>query len=424
MQYKDVVAMPAEKPLTPKRPNLLFRTLVKIASASELKATHFVCDASDLNKVNQPCLILMNHSSFIDLKIASTVLYPRKFNIVMTSDGFVGKRWLMRNLGCIPTEKFITDAALVRNMVKCLRTLKTSVLLFPEASYTFDGTATPLPHGVGKLVKYLQVPVVMIRTHGAFLRDPLYNNLQTRKVDVSANVKYLLTPQQISELSADEINNVLKEQFTFDSFAEQQQNGIVVDEPFRADYLDRVLYKCPHCLAEGRMEGAGSTLVCKNCNKSYTLDIHGFLRSDDNCEFSLVSDWYRWQRECVRQELLNNTYLLDIDVDIIVKKGIKAVYKVGEGHLRHDINGFSLTGCDGQLNYFQPPEVSYSLYSDFYWYEIGDVICIGNSEMLYYCFPKNVRDVVAKTRLATEELYKIVQNAKTRNYMKSENEQT
>ena len=39
----------------------------------------------------EPCLYLMNHSSFIDLKIASTILYPRPFNIVCTSDGFVGR---------------------------------------------------------------------------------------------------------------------------------------------------------------------------------------------------------------------------------------------------------------------------------------------------------------------------------------------
>jgi hypothetical protein len=35
------------------------------------------------------------------------------------------------------------------------------------------------------------------------------------------------------------------------------------------------------------------------------------------------------------------------------------------------------------------------------------MICIGNHTALYYCFPKTDRDVVAKARLAAEELYKI-----------------
>ena len=31
----------------------------------------------------------------------------------------------------------------------------------------------------------------------------------------------------------------------------------------------------------------------------------------------------------------------------------------------------------------------------------------GNSKVLYYCFPTGQQDVVAKTRLAAEELYKL-----------------
>ena len=53
------------------------------------------------------------------------------------------------------------------------------------------------------------------------------------------------------------------------------------------------------------------------------------------------------------------------------------------------------------------PVACYSAYADYYWYEIGDMICIGDQETLYYCFPQEGGDVVAKTRLATEELYKI-----------------
>ena len=90
----------------------------------------------------------------------------------------------------------------------------------------------------------------------------------------------------------------------------------------------------------------------------------------------------------------------------------KAIYMVGEGHLTHTKEGFVLTGCNGKLNYIQKPTASYSLYSDYFWYEIGDVICIGNKNVLYYCFPKNCGDVVAKTRIATEELYKLNKCAK------------
>ena len=96
-----------------------------------------------------------------------------------------------------------------------------------------------------------------------------------------------------------------------------------------------------------------------------------------------------------------------MDVDIGMLVDYKAIYMVGSGHLTHTAEGFTLTGCDGQLEYTQSPLAGYSLYADYYWYEIADVICIGNNDVLYYCFPKNAGDVVAKTRMATEELYKL-----------------
>lgn len=415
LSYDKVVSLPNEKPITPKRTSRLFRTLMKLASASDLKSTNFKCTSIGMENLGkkEPCLFLMNHSSFIDLKIAATILYPRRFNIVMTSDGFVGKRWLMRNLGCIPTNKFVTDPALVRNMTRCLKQLKTSILLYPEASYTFDGTATPLPYGLGKCVKILGVPVVMIKTEGAFLRDPLYNNLQTRQVDVSAAMEYLLSPEQIRQMSVEEINAVLRERFTFDGFRYQQEHGIVIDEPFRADGLERVLYKCPHCMSEGSTVGRGTKLTCSNCGKTYELDENGYLSAcDGDGKFNHVPDWYAWERRCVKEEIEQGRYLLDIDVNVIVMKGYKAVYDIGAGRLTHDANGFRLVAADGKLDYFQSASLSYSLYSDYLWYEIGDVICIGNNDYLYYCFPQNVKGVVAKTRLAAEELYKRISHSK------------
>ena len=69
-------------------------------------------------------------------------------------------------------------------------------------------------------------------------------------------------------------------------------------------------------------------------------------------------------------------------------------------------NGFVLTGCDGKLHYEQKPLFTHSLNSDFYWYEIGDVIGIGNADALYYCFPKD-ESSVTKARLAAEEIYRM-----------------
>ena len=161
------------------------------------------------------------------------------------------------------------------------------------------------------------------------------------------------------------------------------------------------------------MEGKGIHLTCHHCGARYELTENGYLASD-NAVFNHVPYWYNWQRREVRKELERGTYKLEVDVDIAMMVNHNAIYRVGEGHLIHTAEGFRLTGCDGKLDYTQTPLACYSLYADYYWYEIADMICIGNQDVQYYCFPKNCGDVVAKTRLATEELYKMKKARKPR----------
>ena len=411
----EVLEMKGKQQKKPARPSFFFRTLIRAVSLPDLIATRFKYKSIGMEKLSakEPCLILMNHSSFIDLKIANRILYPRKYNIVCTSDGFIGKNWLMRQIGCIPTKKFVSEVSLLHDMLYAVKKYKSSILMYPEASYSFDGTATPLPESLGRCIKLLGLPVVVIMTEGAFARDPLYNSLQLRKVEVGATVEYLLSPEEIGEMMPKQINDLLKEKFSFDNFRWQQENGIKIDEPFRADYLNRVLYKCPHCMTEGKTEGKGVELVCHACGKRYELAEDGFMRAlEGETEFPHVPDWYAWERECVRNEILDGTYRLDVAVDVYAMIDTSCIHSVGEGRLVHTREGFHLTGCDGQLDYVQKPLSSYSLYADYYWYKMGDMICVGDKDVLYYCFPKDCGDVVAKTRLASEELYKIVRAEK------------
>jgi len=414
--YEEVINKPQSKRKKPKKQTAFWRNIMYIASKAELKAIDFSFEEKNMEGIDKdtPCLYLMNHSSFTDLQIASLLLRDKQYHIVCTNDGFVGKEGLMMSIGCIPAKKFIADVNLVKDMKYAIDKLGSSVLMFPEASYSFDGTTTPLPESIAKCVKLLNVPVVMIRTKGAFLRDPLYNCLQKRNVKVSATVEKVIAKEDIKALSPKEINDILNKAFEYDHFREQHEAGIVVDETFRADGLNRALYKCPGCSKEGRMVGKGISIKCLECDSEYELTETGKLRELQSPDgktgrtFEFVSDWYAWQREEVKKEILSGDYVMDYDVDILMLSDMESIYRIGEGHLHHDKDGFVLTGCDGKLNYRQNPKSSYSLYADYFWYEQGDMISIGDGQYQYYCFPKDQANaVVAKARLATEELFKL-----------------
>jgi len=409
MTYEEVLKLPRLKRKQPMMPSLLLATVVRIVCFFTLRKIKFSYTTERMELVgDKPCLILMNHSSFTDMKLAFGIFYPKRMGIVTSVDamsGILGK--LMRFLGCTPTHKYIPDMYLVSDLKHMLHKNRTSVLMYPEAGYSFDGRTTTLPRKLGILMKRLNVPVVTVITQGAFARDPLYNMLQIRDVKVSAHVKCIATPEEIREKSVEELDALIDEAFSFDNFAWQRDNKVAIDVPFRADGLHRILYKCPHCGAENKLEGKGIHLTCSACDKKWEMDQYGQLSAlEGDTEYAHIPDWYSWQRACVRKELEGETYILNTEVDIAVQVNLDGVCMIGKGNLKHDLNGFHLTGAEGTLDYKQSAMASHTLYADYYWYEIGDVIGIGDNEFSYFCFPGP--DVsVTKARLATEELYKI-----------------
>ena len=69
MSYEEALAQPPQKHLPPRRPPLLFRALLRAVSAPDLRATHFRCERVGMERLGEeePCLVLMNQSCFLDL---------------------------------------------------------------------------------------------------------------------------------------------------------------------------------------------------------------------------------------------------------------------------------------------------------------------------------------------------------------------
>ena len=282
MDFDAVMALPRPQHKNPRKVNWFWRLLIRFLTVFGMMGTGFRYETEGFEKIgkDEPCLILMNHTCFQDMEVAYKILFPRSFNIVCSNDGFIGffglMEWLMRSIGCIPTQKFVSDVSLVRDMEYCFKTLKTSVLMYPEACYSFDGTATALPRKMGILLKKFDVPVIMIETFGAFGRNPLYNELQIRRhVPITAKARVLYTREEIREKKVQELSTGVEAAFGFDHFRWQKEQGLEITQPFRADGLHRILYKCADCGAEGQMVGKGTGITCGCCGRHHELTVLG-----------------------------------------------------------------------------------------------------------------------------------------------------
>ena len=183
-------------------------------------------------------------------------------------------------------------------------------------------------------------------------------------------------------------------------------------EPFRAEGLHKVLYQCPHCKAESQMDSKGSELFCTACGKRWELGEDGTLAAKEGeTEFAHVPDWFRWEREQVREQILKGGYSFEDEVEVYSLPRCWRFEKLGKARLTHDPQkGFVLEGFYRDQPYVvsRTPLQTNSLHIeyDYCYIKPFDCVDISTEEDSFYCYPTK-QNVVTKPAFAVEELYQL-----------------
>ncbi len=418
-EIKDYIVYPDNveiyiPPTIPNKQNKLYKNLAYFLCAVISKVC--IRKGSKIEKINMeglkpPYIVLSNHTQFADFLVSFRATHPYNFNNIATFDGFVGMAKIMEKLGCACHRKFTTDISLVRAVHKVLHDYKDILYMYPEARYTNVGTTALIPDVVGKLVKKNKVPLVIMIHNGNYLNAPFWDFRQYRKVPFRATMKQVLTAEQVQNMSADEINEVIHREMSYDDYKWQKDNNIKITEDFRADGLNKILYQCPHCMTEGEMVGKGIHLTCEKCGKVWEMTELGEMKAlDGETEFSHIPDWYEWERSNVRQQLLDGTYKYEDDVKVYSLPGVEFI-DIGNAHVTHDFeNGFVLTGHYNGHDYriHRSTKSLYTLHIEFLYKKLGmsDNFDISIKDDSFYCISER-KDIVTKLMFAVEEAYKI-----------------
>lgn len=357
-----------------------------------------------------PYLLLCNHNSFIDFKVTTVAIFPHRANYLVAIDGFIGREWLLRNVGCICKRKFTNDIVMVRHMKKVAQNGDV-IVLYPEARYSLCGTNAVLPESLGKVAKLLKIPVVTLIMHGHHVNSPFWN-LKNRKVKhMEAVLTHLITKEEIETLDYKEINERINTAFQYDDFAWQKDRSIRISYPDRAKGLHKLLYQCPSCKTEYHMMSDANRLWCNCCKKEWEMSEYGELSAvNGDTEFTHIPDWYEWEREQVREEINRGVYRFESEVAVKSLPNAKGFIDLGKGRLTHDMNGFLLEG-EYEGSPYSVSISAKSLYSCHIEYnylgKYGDCVDLNTLTDTYYIYPKCEHFSVTKIALATEELYKM-----------------
>ena len=413
---KKIDMTPFDTKRVPPKQNLFFIPFLWMACWFVTRSGKLKINKVNMKGLKPPYLVLGTHHAFMDFYVTPLALFPHRANYVSELEGFEAYgEWLYRQIGCLGTRKFISDVDLVKNIQRVMKR-KGILVLYPEARYANVGTSSELPTSVGKLIKLLKVPVVVINMQGNYLQSPIWNLAKRKGVKLNTTIKQVLTAEQVKEMSVSDINNVVAEQLQYDEYKYQEDNHIKISYKERAKGLHLPLYQCPVCEKEFRMVSEGISLSCSQCKAKWEMDELGKLDKVGGnvvgLDFSHIPNWYEWERKQVEKQIDEGKYHLDCRVKIEALPNAVNFIDCGKGRLRHEKEGFYLTFYDyrqeEETTMFFSSKSLFSIHTEYdYRSKKGQCVTLSTSADTYFIYPLEEGFNATKIQFATEYLHKL-----------------
>ena len=370
----------------------------------------------NMKGLKPPFLVLSTHQGFSDYYILPRLLFPFRANYVSDMEGFAGYgKQLYRMGGCIGKRRYVSDTAVIRNIGHALYQLKQPVVIFPESRHCDVGITSRLPDNMGRLVKHFNVPLVTVSVHGSYLANPFWDEGHTRKTKMSAVIEQIYTKDEISRMSAEDIQKTIEKKLAYDEYAWQAENRVEIGYPRRAEGLHLPLYKCICCHSEGCMESRSSELYCTACGESWHMDKYGRLTDSSGVMYH-IPDWYSWERECVRNEIMSGGYKgIEVPVRVEALPNEKGFVPMGSGLFSHDMNGCVLRLDDMDSAAVRTAADKFpltvnsscipSIHTEYDYRGRGKCVVLSTRDCCYYIYSSSPEFIVTKLEFAAEEIF-------------------
>ena len=399
----------------PKKPLWYLRIVIIVGSFFMTLFKKIKVNKVNCENLKWPYLLVCSHASFYDFALNAKMTFPHHTSYICSIEEFVGREWLMRGIGAFPKRKYTQDIRVVKHSLHVLKRQKNTLTIYPEARYTPSGTNERIDGAMGKLAKTAKVPVVVMLTHGNFLQEPQWDQGHLRNLKHEIDFICVATKEEVETLSAEEIQERIEKVFVYDDYKWQFDNKIAVKSKYRANNIHNLLYKCPHCGSEEHMDSKGTKVFCSKCNHSWNLNEDGTLTClEGETRFTSVTDWFEWEREEVRKELINGTYSYFDEVDVFSLPRTHRFFNLGKAKVRHTLEeGFVIEGNyrDQDYKITRTPVQLEALHVEYDYFRIrrDDCFVINTEDDSYFCYPRK-KNIISKLAFATEEMFLLTKN--------------
>ena len=362
-----------------------------MAKYAMFKTKFTFINRKEIKKLEGPYLLLTNHHSWLDFIAIYNLDRDQRYSIVINNYYFrmpvIGK-WLTK-AGCIRKKMFTNDARCVMDIIKA-KNDGYPILMFPEARLSTDGGPSKMNPAIAHLAKRLDIPVVLVQLRGGYFVKPKWRKKMLRG-RYEVEVKNIISKEQLQAMEKEELLSTIEDALYFNEF--DKVNSIYKSK-HKAEGLEHILYRCPHCGKLYVNTSNRNTLTCSNCGTTYEIDNSYQFKEG---KYKNIYEYY----QAIKEIELKETDSLNLDVEVDTKIFTDNVKKPrldkGVFHIDNKLVRYSNeSGTVFEYTIEQLEAIAYSVNEEFEMYYKNE---------LYYFYPsKDDRSICTRIALLFELL--------------------
>ena len=249
---------------------------------------------------------MSNHQSNWDAIYMEIMFFHRVIHVLAHDELFQNRLFAFiagHILGCVKRGDGKNDLSAIKNIVNLKKRGK-NIAIYPEGDINPFGRLLPVDDGIAKLAQKLNMPIVLLRINGAYLRNPRWGK-KLRRSKIIYSVRRVITPQEAKAMSVQELYKAIIDGINYDEMEYVKAKGAKVRRRTRrANYLERCLFYCPNCNALHTLKTVNNQIKCTNCGFSAKLTSSYFFKSNYECCPVDPSKWDDLQRRLL-PDILN-----------------------------------------------------------------------------------------------------------------------
>ena len=226
----------------------------------------------------EPFVLVGNHTYLFD--VVQIAIHFKITPAIVAQEYLLsakGLRWLLLNVAkVIPKSKGSADVRTIRKIMQYVKK-GYPIMLMPEGDSTFFGRTGYIEPSTGKLIKKLNLDVILAKTKGGYLSRPRWATALRGNRYIDLTYSTLLTKEQVASMTADQIQQELEAGLQHNDYEWQHQSKHKFSGERMAEGFDNVIYRCPVCGAFHSFVVKQNEIQCQSCKTVATMDEYGFL---------------------------------------------------------------------------------------------------------------------------------------------------